>query len=177
MSTPKIVAIAIFVISGGVSSVLFFINLARHNRNPQQPWKPWLWLGMLVFDGLLFLLLWFGFTFGEAPPAFMKALKADDTEAAYLLLNDDLQREFGGERGFAEWSAGLQPRRWFFNSMCSGGGLARADGTGRFESGDRFSVSFYLIREEGEWRIMGITFWHLEPYYDVGRFNGMDCSD
>lgn len=177
MATSKIIAMAMFVISGSVSGVIFFVNLARHNRSPQQPWNPWLWFGMLVFDGLLFLLLWFGFTFGEAPPNFMKALKAGETESAYALLSEDLQEELGREWGFREWSAGLQPERWFFNAMCSSGGLARADGSGRFESGDRFNVSFYMIREEGDWRIMGISFWNLEPYYQVGRFNGLDCSD
>jgi hypothetical protein len=173
----KWIAVIVLLISGAAGGGFFLFNLIRHNRNPSHPWNPWLWIGLLFSDGVVFLLLWFGFAFADTPDIFFRALRDDDPDAAYALLSYQLQEELGGQPGFEDWAEPVTPQRWFFNAACSGGGRGRIDGTGRFEDGERFSVSFHVLRLEGEWVIQGITFWEQSDAYWVGRSSGMDCSD
>jgi hypothetical protein len=177
MSVTKLIALSVLLFSGAVGGALFFVRLVRHQRDPTQPWKPWLWVGILLADGVMFLALWYGFVFADPPDFFFRALRDDDLEAAYALLSYQLQEELGGQPGFEDWAEAITPQRWFFNAACSSGARGRIDGSGRFELGERFSVSFHVLRLEGEWVIQGITFWELPDAYRVGRSSGLDCSD
>lgn len=134
-------------------------------------------LGPIGLGCLTFLLLWYGFAYAEPPVQFMRALHQGDEATAFSLLAPELEEEIGGLEGFAEWTGALQPQRWFFVSGCGNSQLGRGDGIGRFENGERFSVSFHLRRTEEGWVIQGITYWELGPEYQIGTSSGLDCSD
>jgi hypothetical protein len=127
-----------------------------------------------------FLLITQGLKFARPVDAFAAALKRDDYLAAWEQCNGRLQGEFDGFSGFAAWAKPLQVKRLTVFSACSNLEDGRADGQGRFESGERFSITLYTTRGDETWKIEGIRIWadSLEgTRYFVGTSNGMDCSD
>lgn len=177
MSTPRIIAFVFLVIFGGSGSIAFTRWLARRLTSPDRDATPAVGLGFIGLGCGIFLLMWFGFSFAEPPVEFLRALRAGDEAAAYSLLSPELQEELGGPERFARWARPLDPDRWFFVSGCSGHRMGRSDGIGWMEDGERFSVSFHLRREDGEWVIQGMEYWELGWEYWVGRSSGLDCSD
>jgi hypothetical protein len=177
MSVARLIALLFFVILGGGGFVMFVRSLYRRHVLSQDGSNPMLGVGAFGLGGLVFLLLWYGFAFAEPPGDFMRALRAGDDARAYGLLSVELQEQLGGPAGFSEWTDAFQVQRWFFASACSSSGYARSDGTGRFVDGERFSVSFHLRREEGDWVIQGIEYWESSRLYRAGASSGLDCSE
>ena len=177
MSVTRFLALVFLVMFSGSGVLVLLGGLKQRLVHPEEVNSPIAGLGSVGLGIFLFLALWFGFAFTQPPVTFMRALRDGDDATAYAQLVPALQAEFDGLEGFVAWAEPLRPQRWFFMSSCSGWSLGRSDGTGRFQSGERFQVSFHLSRDDEGWLIQGIDYWGMEPAYHVGISSFLDCSD
>lgn len=114
---------------------------------------------------------------GEQAQAFMAAIEAQDPDAAFSLLSEDLQTELRGRYEFRIWFGRLRLEDWRVTSSCSNPTEGRIDGSARrIEDGKRIAITFYVYKVFGEWKIQGIYFQELGPAYQVGQANDLVCS-
>ncbi len=177
MSVPKIIGLIMLLVWGGVGGFMILKSLLNDEQAFGRRRFPWAWLAAIGGGGIIFLLLWFGFTFAELPGQYLRALKMDDPATAYQTLAPELQEELGGQRGFNQWVAAITPESWFFNLACSTGSIGRVDGSVKLAETGRTQASFHMRRFDEGWLIMGIEFWDLDRAYWVGYNSGLDCSD
>ncbi len=177
MSIFRMVVLALLVIACGWGILGFLWGLMKRAVDPESQKSPVQGLWPLIFGVGFLLVFWYGFAFLDPPAAFMRALRAGDERKAFAQLTESLQEELGGYEPFTEWADGVRPKSWGFFSSCSTLDEGRSDGNARLISGERSSLSFSLVREDGEWRIAGVFFWDLEMDYQVGAPSYMECSD
>ena len=88
----------------------------------------------------------------------MKAMKASDNAASYHLLGSALQKEIGGEQGWAAFAKPRVPTQWNFSNKSIENGQGKLEGTVSFANGQNLNVVLVLIKESSDWRIAGINF-------------------
>ena len=122
------------------------------------------------------VVTWFAFAFAELPVTFRRALASGDDDAAYQMLGERAQRDFGSSLSVGAWAERMAPETWRFGSSCGTIGLGRSDGRGRYPNGEAFSITIHVGREDEVWRVIGIEWWD-DAYHRRGTTSGIDCSD
>lgn len=114
---------------------------------------------------------------GDQVQAFMDAVEAQDPDAAFGLLTEDLQTDLGGRYDFGIWFSRLRLERWSMRGSCSNPTDSRVDGRAfQVEDGERIAITFFVHKAYDEWKIQGINFRNLGDEYQVGQLNTIICS-
>jgi len=90
--------------------------------------------------------------------SFMQALKATDNTASYHLLGSALQKELGGEPGWATFTKPRVPTQWNFSNKSIENNQGKLEGTVSFANGQNLGVVLVLGKEGSDWKIIGINF-------------------